>query len=80
MARIPGINAELTAAIRRVADAYGRLPEPQRPNVNAERWHALEREIDQACMRGNQDSALAAVERWERHALTELAATTEGQS
>lgn len=72
MTRLPGINAYLASAVRRVAAAYERRPAAHRPEINSQEWSALEAEINAACARGDRDSAGAAIDRWERHAMNEL--------
>jgi hypothetical protein len=70
--RLPGINVELAAAVRRVGAAYNRLAEAERPDINAQEWRDLEAAIDRHCARGDRDSALAAVEHWEAAAMRQL--------
>lgn len=70
--RLPGVANEAAAAVRRVGAAYERIPEPLRPEIDTDRWHQLEREIDEACAEEDRDGALAAIAAWERHALDEL--------
>ena len=68
---MPGIDAELSAAVRRVADVYVRCPEP-RPDVCGQRFHDLERQVDRACAGTDSAAALRAIEVWERETLTVL--------
>ena len=72
MRTLPGLNAELAAAIRRVGAAYNRCPPAVRPEVNSDHWRQLEAEIDAAAARGDRDTALVAIEQWEHVAMAEL--------
>jgi hypothetical protein len=65
---LPGINAELAAAVRRINALYMRIPEGRRPNVDGSRWRELEAQIDARCAAGDREGALHAIESWERHA------------
>lgn len=65
---LPGINAELAAAVRRVNTLYAQLPRSCRPDVCGERWRSLEAEIDRASVAGDRAGAMLAIERWEQHA------------
>jgi len=65
---MPGINAELAVAVRRVNVISEAIPESHRPDMAGERWARLEDEIDRACGVGDRDAALAAIQRWEQHA------------
>ena len=69
--RLPGIDAELSAAVKRVADVYVRCPEP-RPDVCGERFHDLESQVDRACAGSDRAAAMRAIEAWERETLTVL--------
>jgi len=71
---LPGLNAELADAVRRVGALYERIPESRRPDVTGERWDALEAEIDAACGTNDRDRALTAITRWEDHARNVLEA------
>lgn len=71
---LPGVHTELSAAVRRVSEHYERVPEFRRPDINGERWVALEAELDLACSEGDRDRAHAAVRRWESHAARVLGA------
>ncbi|MBA2240029.1 MAG: hypothetical protein H0W09_02105 [Solirubrobacterales bacterium] len=69
---LPGINAELAAAVRRVNVLDASIPESRRPDICGERWHRLEAEIDNACGAGDRDAALLAIRQWEQHAARAL--------
>ena len=62
----------LAAALERVNDRFARTPGADRLDVNAPSWRALEAEIDGAFAAGDGESATAAVNRWEIHALRQL--------
>jgi hypothetical protein len=62
---IPGVNAELAAAVRAVNAAFMRIPEDSRPIAAA--WTPLEEEVDAACASGDRERALRAIEAWREH-------------
>lgn len=66
--RLAGVDAELAAAVDRVAAAYHRLPEP-RPDIAGERFHRLEAEVDRLCGAGDREAALRSITTWERETL-----------
>lgn len=66
--RLPGVDAELAAAVRRVNADYWRIPEAHRPDVTGERWDALEATLDARCAAGDRQGALDAIAAWEGHA------------
>lgn len=74
--RLPGIDAELSAAVARVAAVCHRCPEP-RPDVCGERFHALDAEVDRACGGQDRGAALRAIEVWERGTLSLLRGCVE---
>lgn len=76
---LPGINAEIAAAVARVTAAYDRVPVDRRPDVSGERWHRLEAEVDRACGAGDLDQARTAIRVWELHANRVLAPLAEGK-
>ena len=69
MTRLPGISAELAAAIRAVNVAYERCPEP-RPDPAG--YEDLDRELDTACAGDDRARASAAIRVWRRHWLSVL--------
>lgn len=73
---LPGINAELALAVRRVNVLYSAIPESLRPDLDGSRWRRLEAEVDCACGAGDRDGALLAIRRWEEHATRVLAPLT----
>lgn len=64
--RLPGINSELAAAVRRIGSLRSSLPKAHRPEFDLPRWRKLERELDRHCSAGSVDCALTSIERWER--------------
>lgn len=78
-ATLPGIRAELAAAVRAVNAAYNRLPESRRPDVTG--WNALDRAVDEACAAGDRDRALQAIDEWRDSYLAACSkAASEGSS
>lgn len=75
---LPGVNYELASAVRRVNALYETVPEDLAPDVTGERWKYLEREIDEACGRGDREAALLAIRRWEEHASNLLRSLSVG--
>jgi hypothetical protein len=71
---LPGVKVALAVAVHRVALRYVEIPEARRPDVNGERWRALEAEIDARCGAGDREGALQAIARWEEHATQVLGA------
>jgi len=69
---LPGVNAELAAAVRRVNATYSQIPESCRPDIAGERWANLERELDRACGAHDHDAAGLAIETWEAETLAVL--------
>lgn len=67
MTRLPGINAELAAAVRRVNAAYVRLPESVRPDIGG--WNALDAELDAACAGDDRERAVEAIREWANYYL-----------
>lgn len=67
MIRLPGINAELAAAVRRVNAAYARLPESDRPDIGG--WNALDTELDAACASDDRERAVSAIREWANYYL-----------
>lgn len=65
---LPGLNAELALAVRRVGAAAETLPEHLRPDFDGSQWDALEREIDRAAGADDRESAIQAISRWEQRA------------
>ena len=74
MTALPGIRAELAAAVRRVNCLYAQLPEDQWPPVDTAAWTALEDRIDAAMTAGSRAKALDAIADWERHATAAIRA------
>lgn len=70
--RLPGVSADLAAAIRAVGAAYDRLPETDRPEIGDEAWKRLERAIDDRCAAGDKDGALEAIRDWHDFAMGRL--------
>jgi hypothetical protein len=70
--RLPGINGELAAAVRRVNAVYSRIPEDDRPDVTGQAWSQLEANLDRSCAAGDYYEARGAIEAWERHAMRVL--------
>ena len=66
------IRAELAAAVRRVNARLHALPEDARPDLRP-LWRKFEAEVDGALTLGGEENARAAIERWERAALTAIA-------
>jgi hypothetical protein len=67
MTRLPGINAELAAAVRRVNAAYAKLPGSARPDIGD--WNDLDAELDAACASDDRDRAITAIRDWASHYL-----------
>ncbi|MCB0865486.1 MAG: hypothetical protein KDB58_07220 [Solirubrobacterales bacterium] len=67
--RLPGIDAELSAAVKRVAEVYVRCPDTK-PDVCGERFH--ERQVDRACAGTDRPAAMRAIEAWEQETITVL--------
>ena len=61
---LPGLNADLAVAVRRVNAAYHALPEHLRPDLNGSSWAEMEREVDRACGAGDREAALQAISGW----------------
>lgn len=72
-ARLPGVNSELAAAVRRINALHAAHPEP-RPDIGGNAWRDCEKAIDHAAAVGDPAKALAAVEAWEQHARRVLGA------
>jgi hypothetical protein len=66
--RLPGVNNELAAAIRRVNALRHSVPDRYRREISTDRWLKLQTELDRTCSAGDVESALAAVENWEAEA------------
>ncbi len=62
----------LNAAVRRVAEAYQRLPERARPDIEGPDWRRREDAIDDAYRDGDSEKFKGAVRAWEDYALTAL--------
>mgnify|MGYP000380223969 CR=1 FL=1 len=73
---LPGLNADLALAVRRVNSAASSLPEQLRPDFDGASWDALERELDRACGTGDREGALQAIARWEQRASIVLSQIT----
>lgn len=67
MARLPGISAELAAAVRKVNATYSQIPEADRPDIGG--WNALDAELDAACAGDDRQRAVAAIKNWADHYL-----------
>lgn len=65
MSRLPGINTELAAAVRAVNAAYNSIPPARRPA--AIEWDMLDAELDAACISGDRERAMQAIEAWRTH-------------
>lgn len=65
---MPGLNADLALAVRRMNAIYARIPTDQAPDINGESWCRLEAEIDRASSVGDYEAAIVAIGRWEEHA------------
>jgi hypothetical protein len=70
MRLLPGIGYELAGAIRAVNAAVDRSARVD--SKVAETWTQLEETVDRHCSAGDADSALAAIERWQRGMLSLL--------
>lgn len=70
---LPGIDAELSAAVKRVAYVYSRCPNP-RPDVCGDPFLALDAEVDRACAGTDRRAAVEAIEVWERETVALLKA------
>lgn len=70
---LPGVNAELAAAVRRVNAIYSVIPASRQPDLDGSSWRRLEAEVDRACGAGDREAALLAIKRWEEHAQRVLA-------
>jgi hypothetical protein len=67
----PSIRTELAVAVRAVNAAYYRLPVESRPDLAA--FDPLEAEVDAACLSGDRDRALAAINAWRGYWLDQFA-------
>ncbi|HET6999350.1 MAG TPA: hypothetical protein VFI03_12265 [Solirubrobacterales bacterium] len=71
MARLPGINTELAAAVRAINAAYNRLSPAAQGRVEIA-YDAMEAEVDAAILAGDRTRALAAIRAWRGHWLSEF--------
>ncbi len=69
--RLPGVDAELSAAVDRVRGVYRHLAEP-RPDIAGEHFHRLEAELDVLCGAGDRKGAMKAIKRWEKRTISML--------
>jgi hypothetical protein len=67
---LPGLNADLALAVRRVGAAAETLPEHLRPDFDGSSFDAMEREVDRACGAGDREAAMQAISRWEQRTAT----------
>ncbi|MBA2240025.1 MAG: hypothetical protein H0W09_02080 [Solirubrobacterales bacterium] len=58
---LPGVNAELALAARRVRALWEQIPETHRPERVVADWRAMRREVEAACSAGQRDEALALI-------------------
>jgi len=65
-AALPGVRAELAAAVRAVNAAFDRLPVDAQQKV-AVAVDGLEAEIDAAILAGDRERAEAAIRAWREH-------------
>lgn len=63
---IPGVRAELAAAVRAVNAGFYRLPPAAQRGVDLA-FDPLEAKVDAACLSGDRDRAVAAIEAWRDH-------------
>jgi hypothetical protein len=66
--RLPGVNGELAAAVRRVNALRCSVPERHRREISTHRWLTLQAELDWTCTAGDVESALTAIKAWEAEA------------
>ena len=65
MSRLPGVNARLAAAWRTLRSAYELIPVENRPELDTDAIHQLEQDVDAACLGGDREAAIRAIEAWE---------------
>lgn len=63
---MPGVGAELAAAVRRVNAAFSRLPTSTQDSIEI-RYDGLDREIDAAILAGDRERARRAIRAWRGH-------------
>jgi hypothetical protein len=63
MTRLPGINAELAAAVRKVNAEFHRLPADVQDRLDVT-TDPVEAEVDKAILADDRDRALAAIRAW----------------
>ena len=70
-------TSTLNEAVRRVADAYERLPDDRRPGILGPAWSQREAAIDAAYVARDSGAFKTAVEEWERFAVSVFEAASE---
>lgn len=73
---LPGIRAQLAAAVRRVNAEFNRLPTSVQNRIEIS-WHGVDAEVDAAILAGDRPRAEAAIAAWKRHWLATFEEATK---
>jgi hypothetical protein len=66
-AALPGVRAELAAAVRAVNARFARLPAEVQTRVDVAATDSLEAEVDAAILAGDRERAERAIAAWRDH-------------